>query len=292
MQADVKRDWLFKVFLVMISSVIAGAVINVVNADSFEHSPAAKPQNTYHLLFIGNSHSSANGLPALVSTMIETGLPGAELAPGFGYLSDRLDDGVTQQSLESRAWTHVILQAQKYSTSGLYFYPTDAAEEWIRRVKAQNAQPMLFPEWPRKRNTEEGIRIHELHLSISARESACVAPVGLAWEESIRTNSSLELHAQDGNHSNINGALLTAFVFYQLMTGQSAAGLPHIQGIGVSEEIQQNLAGIASRVVEDNQSACPGMVVASDPRIPTLGYPALFALALSLSVAGWVVLRK
>ena len=296
MQADVKGDWFLKIFLVIISSISAGAVINVVNADPIEHSPAGVSQDTYHLLFIGNSHSSANGLPGLVTTMIEAGLPGspasAELAPGFGFLSERLDDGVTQQSLESRAWTHVVLQAQKYSTSGLYFYPTDAAEEWIRRVRARNAEPILFPEWPRKGNAEEGPRIHELHLSISAREPACVAPVGLAWEESIRTYPSLDLHAPDGNHSNINGAMLTAFVFYQLMTGQSASELPNIQGVPVSEEIQQKLADVASAVVDDNRSACLGMASYSDPRIPALGYWSLFLLALSLTVTGWAILRK
>lgn len=291
-----KSDWFLKIFLVMISSATTGAVINDVNADSIEYARADVSQDTYQILFIGNSHSSANGLPGLVATMIEAGLPGssaaAELAPGYGYLSDRLDDGVTQQSLESSAWSHVVLQAQKYSTSGLYFYPTDAAEEWIRRVRARNALPMLFPEWPRKGNNEEGPRIHELHLGIAAREPACVAPVGLAWEESIRTFPSLELHADDGNHSNINGAMLTAFVFYQLITGQSATGLPYIQGVDVSEDIQLKLAGVASVIVDDNRSTCLGMATASDPRIPTLGYWALFVLALSLIVVGWPVLRK
>lgn len=291
-----KSDWFLAIFLVMVSSVSAGAVINVVNADSIENTRAVGPQGTYQLLFVGNSHSSSNGLPRLVATMIEAGLPGttaaAELAPGFGYLSDRLDDGVTQQSLESRTWTHVILQAQKYSTSGLYFYPTDAAEEWIRRIRARDAEPILFPEWPRKGNTEEGSRIHALHLGISAREPACVAPVGLAWEESIRTYPSLELHAPDGNHSNINGAMLTAFIFYQLMTDQSAVGLPYIQSVDVSEDIQQKLAEVASAVVDDNRSACLGLALASDPRIPTLSYWALFGLALLLTVTAWVVIRK
>ncbi len=76
----------------------------------------------------------------------------------------------------------------------IYLYPTDAAEEWIRRVKAQTARPILFPEWPRLGNYEEGQRIHNLHLSISSRESACVAPIGLAWEESLAFDPGLQLH--------------------------------------------------------------------------------------------------
>jgi hypothetical protein len=158
---------------------------------------------------------------------------------------------VTQQSLESRAWTHIILQAQKYSTSGMYSYPTDAAEEWIRRVKAQGAEPILFPEWPREGNTEEGQRVHDLHLGIASREPACVAPVGLAWEETIRAFPELDLYAADGNHSNINGATLTSFVFYEVITGQPASGLPYIPGIGVSADTQQKLRDAATVVVAE-----------------------------------------
>ncbi len=224
--------------------------------------------NSYALLFMGNSHSSANGLPGLVKTLIETGVPGSEvvsmLAPGSGFLSDRLDDGVTQLSLISRDWTHVVLQAQKYSTSGLYFYPTDAAEEWIRRSKSQHALPILFPEWPRLGNTEEGPRVHQLHLDIAAREAACVAPVGLTWEESLARNGNLRLHAADGNHSNLRGALLTAYVFYQLITGRSAADLPHVQSIGVAAGIQQQLREVAAFVVEANRADCPVYAVSAD----------------------------
>lgn len=258
-----KSDWLLVYLSVSISSAYVGGTIGVAGANSGESPQSSVPTNTYQLLFIGNSHSSANGLPDLVAAMIEAGSPGSsahsELAPGSGFLSDRLETAETQQSLESRDWTHVILQAQKYSTSGRFFYPTDAAEEWIRRVKAINAHPILFPEWPRKGNTEEGPRIHDLHLGIASRESACVAPVGLAWEESIKWYPALDLHAADGNHSNVNGATLTAFVFYQLITGQSAAELPPIQGIGVSEFVQRQLRDIAANVVNQDSATCSDM---------------------------------
>lgn len=240
--------------LILILMVFSGNVIGVESSDTFSRPDA------YESLFIGNSHSANNGLPDLVATLIETGLPGksanSTLSPGYGYLSDRLSDGVTQQALESRSWTHVILQAQKYSTSGRYHYPTDAAEIWIRRVKERNARPILFPEWPRKGNKEEGRRVHNLHLGISSREPACVAPIGLAWEESIARYPGLNLYDGDGDHSNLSGALLSAYVFYELFTGQRAVELPYIPEIKVSAESQQKLADVASFVVETNHETC------------------------------------
>jgi hypothetical protein len=95
----------------------------------------------YEILLIGNSHSSRNNLPGLLAILIETGLPSktvhARTAPGWGFLVVHLQDNKTQKLLQSQTWTHVILQAQKYSSSGRYFYPTTAAEELIRRASRQ-----------------------------------------------------------------------------------------------------------------------------------------------------------
>lgn len=216
------------------------------------------PLADYELLFIGNSHSSVNGLPGLVATLIETADPNKKVntanASGSKFLDERIGDGQTLELLQSRRWSHVFLQAQKYSSSGDFFYPTTSAEEWIRRVKAQQAIPILFPEWPRRGNREEGLRVHELHLYIASQESACVAPVGLVWDKMIARYPNVDLHAADGNHSNLKGALLTAFVFYQILTKQSAADLPYVSQVDVSEDLQKQMRDIASSVIEDNMS--------------------------------------
>lgn len=207
-------------------------------------------QDDFRILFIGNSHSSGNDLPKLVARLIQQEFPQAEVdvdtAARWAFLAERLDDNVTQKKLDSKPWTHVVLQAQKYSSSGLYDYPTDAAEEWIRRVRARGATPVLFPEWPRKDNTEEGPRIFGLHMSIASREPACVAPVGFAWQTVLDAHPDLKLHAADGNHSNRNGALLTAYVLYQTITGEPAIGLADTRKSKVDGDIQQILRAAAS----------------------------------------------
>lgn len=219
---------------------------------------ARPPLDDYELLFIGNSHSAANGLPGLVATLIETADPNKKVntvnAPGINFLAERINDGETLALLQSRKWSHVFLQAQKYSSTGLYSYPTTAAEEWIRRVKRQQALPILFPEWPRRGNYEEGQRVHELHLYIASQEPACVAPVGLVWDKMIATYPNVDLHAVDGNHSNLKGALLTAFVFYQILTKQSSADLPYVSQINVSENLQKQMREVASAVINANLS--------------------------------------
>jgi len=216
----------------------------------------------YQLLFIGNSHSSKNGLPYLVSRLIEIGDPDkeakADLAPGWRFLDERLSDGVTKQTLEGRAWTHVILQAQKYSSSGRYHYPTHAAQTWIRRAASQRALPILFPEWPRKGNVEEGPRVHRLHQTIAASEGACVAPVGITWDAFIKRHPNINLYARDGNHSNLNGAFLSALVFYLVITGNHTNQLRYVSEIDVSEALQRKMRDVVSLILIENPACTQG----------------------------------
>ncbi len=240
-----------------IAKIRSGCLVGLLLAVLLSAMPVTATEDKakdYEILLIGNSHSSKNNLPGLVAILIEKGLPSktvhARTAPSWGFLVDHLQNKKTQRLLESQSWTHVILQAQKYSSSGRYYYPTTAAEELIRRAKLQDATPIMFPEWPRRGNTEEGQRVHELHLQIAAREPACVAPVGLAWQLILEQKPSLKLHAPDGNHSNRQGALLTAYVLYEVIAGKHAADLPNISSLKVSPEVQEILRNSASETIK------------------------------------------
>lgn len=210
---------------------------------------AAAVASDYAVLLIGNSHSARGNLPGQLATLLRTsGAADAHVgtAPRWTFLADRVDDGVTQEALQSGSWTHVVLQAQKYSTTGRYAYPTDAAEKWIRRIRTQGAKPILFPEWARRGNREEAVRIQKLHMEIALREPACVAPVGLAWELVLERHPNMPLHELDGNHANHRGALLAAYVLYETITGRRASALPDIESLETSAGVQAVLRAAAS----------------------------------------------
>ena len=219
----------------------------------------AMPNATVGVLMIGNSHSSRSDLPQMLEIMLAAGLADTDVvverAPGWAFLADRLEHRPTLRAFESRAWTHVILQAQRYSASGRYRYPTDGAEEWIRRTHAIGAVPVLFPEWARRGNREEGMRVQQLHESIAARASACVAPVGIAWEVAQDNRPGLVLHVSDGNHANRRGALLAAYVLYEVVSGRQAATLPELESLKVSADDQAWFGRIASALLA-RRSAC------------------------------------
>jgi hypothetical protein len=206
----------------------------------------------YQILLVGNSHVSSNNLSSVLSALLEQGTGKtaiASVAPGRGYLDERLSDDVTQAALQSQDWSHVIWQAQKYSTTGQYSYSTAASEYWVALSKQLSATPIMFPEHPRQGNTEEGMRVYLLHLGIAGREASCVAPIGPAWDIAIGMLPQTSFHT-DGNHASLAGTLLTALVFYEIISGESADELPYIPQIALAEQLQAQLRQIASATLQ------------------------------------------
>jgi hypothetical protein len=208
----------------------------------------------YKVLLMGNSHAS--GLYPVLAELLALGQADksieVQLLSSGGFLDERVNDGVTHQVLESEPWTHVILQGQKYSTTGMFSYPTDAAEYWIRGSKQQGATPILFPEHPREGNTWEGRTLWDLHKGIAVRENTCVAPVGLAWDEVGFRAPSLVLHQSDGNHASRTGLLLTALLFYPIITGQPVESLPGLSTFGIDAATEQVMKESVSAVLYTN----------------------------------------
>jgi hypothetical protein len=225
---------------------------------------AALPNNSYsasyQILIFGNSHVRSNNLADLIQQLIVAGKPGVQvnivLAPGGAFLDERLTDGDGLLLLQSKAWTQVILQGQKYSTSGLNTYPVDGTLLWIRASKAQGATPILFPEHRQVSVFDEGIRVHQLHQSIAAIEPSCVAPVGMAWDRALAEHPGLPLHTADGNHAALAGSFLTALIFYHSITGNNPDSLPFLQNIEIPALQQQLLRQVAAATLQQHQ-ACP-----------------------------------
>ena len=184
--------------------------------------------------------------------MVRVARPGrtvaATEAPGWMFLEDRVADAASLQLLRGRTWSFVVLQAQKYSTSGLFSYPIEPAITLIEMSRTAAAVPILFPEWPR-RDVAETQRIYDLHVSIAQREPACVAPIGQAWDLALARHPGVVLHDADGNHSAAPGAFLAAVVIASTITGTPPDAFPFVSAAGVDADTQALLRRTAADTV-------------------------------------------
>lgn len=220
------------------------------------------PNNTLSdplkILLIGNSHTSSNGLGAIIKLLINAGKPltvvEVERVNGISYLDERINDGRTLEHIKQDKWTHIVLQAQKYSQSGTVLYSTTAAQMWVDIAKDRGATPVLFPEHPSRGNFDEASYVHNIHLSIVEKQKSCIAPIGLGWELVIEQLPELEMHAPDGNHAAYTGSFFTALIFYQVFTDELADSLPYLPSVPLSESIQNQLGKIASQILDEHQA--------------------------------------
>jgi hypothetical protein len=230
--------------------------------------PPTAANGDISLLFFGNSHTSANGLPEMVGAMVRAARPGRTVtvveAPNWMFLEERATDAASLALLRSRNWSFVVLQAQKYSSSGQFEYPITGAVLMVRMARGQQATPILFPEWPRL-GIPETQRIYDLHLSIARTEPACVPAIPQAFDVALSRHPTLVLHADDGNHSSPAGAFLAALMIANTMTQAPATSLPFIPDIAVDARTQALLRADAA----DSAAAFPPRVwCPGDPPLP------------------------
>lgn len=204
------------------------------------------------LLMMGNSHTSTNNLPDMLASMLRAGRPGKTVAivvaPQWGFLDEHLRSASTRQLFNSKAWSAVVFQAQKYSTSGLYEYSTSEAVEWVRMTRARNMVPVMFPEWPRFETTEAQF-IYDLHTGIAKQQAACVAPIPQSFDLALLRAPDIVLHSADGNHAAAPGSFLAALILYATLTGNAPAGLPYLADVAVDGPVQARLRAVAEETV-------------------------------------------
>ncbi len=179
------------------------------------------------ILFIGNSHSAP--IPGILSELFKSQLPNQKVliaaAPSWGFLAEHAERNSTVSLIKQGPWDYVVLQAQKYSTTGKYSYPYDGALKLSKIASAQGAKIIMYPEWSRREVPDEYKRINQIHNEIAKQTGAVVAPIGQAWERALKKNSKLKLYASDGNHASPLGSYLNACVFFSMVTGNAISEL-------------------------------------------------------------------
>jgi hypothetical protein len=227
----------------------SGGAGNASSAANPPPAPAAgAAQADFDLVFFGNSHTSVNDVPAQVAAMLRAARPDKSVAattqPDWMLLNARGEHAPSLTLLSGRKWTHVILQAQDYSSSGQFVYPTTGAEKLVRVAREQGSKPVLFAEWPRA-GINESARIYETYSTIARAQPACLPPIPQAFDLALARHPQIVLHSSDGNHSSPAGAYLAALLLFAAIDATPIDTLPALPGIAVDAETQRQLRLVA-----------------------------------------------
>ena len=219
------------------------------------------------VLFIGNSYTYVNDLPAMFAELaragghlVETGMA----AEGGLTLADHVASSATQAKLSSAHWDIVVLQEQSQIPAVAEFRASQmdpAARTLIRTIRLAGSRPMFFLTWAHRDGwPENGLpdyarmqdQIDDAYLRLGGELVVPVAPVGVAWATVVSTNVRPGLWQDDGTHPTVAGTYLAACVFYAAIFGATPVGLGYEAGL--SKETAASLQAVAAATVLTDQA--------------------------------------
>ncbi len=222
----------------------------------------AQDRSCTRVLFIGNSYTYVNDLPATFADLAKSGGHKVEVqtaAEGGWTLADHIQSQGTLKKLNSAKWDIVVLQEQSQIPSVAQsrvqaMYP--AARELVREIRALGSTPIFFDTWAHREGwPENGMKTYQSmqaqidtgYAGIALELNVPVAPVGSAWFYAVTEHPELSVWQDDGSHPSEQGTYLAACVFYAFIFHEDPSGLTYQAGL--SKEIASTLQAIASRTV-------------------------------------------
>lgn len=227
--------------------------------------PASPPAKPLRVLFIGNSYTYFNNVPALVEGLAAaTTTNGLRpittrmLAPGGASLERHWNDPEVRKTLQAGGWDYVVLQEQStlnapYLVNGK---PRVANPETFFRyarllgqeIRKTGAQLVFYLTWARRdAPPEDQAMLNHAYTEMAREFGAALAPVGLAWQAVRKERPDLDLYYEDGSHPSPAGSYLAAAVLYATLLGRDPQGLPgRIEGPAVN--LDTGLAAPAQKV--------------------------------------------
>ena len=227
------------------------------------------------VLFIGNSYTSVNNLPAIfkeIATSAGNEAPTIEAAtPGGKTLEQHSKLPDTLAKIDKGNWDVVIVQGHSLEAAisevdnNVRTHFLGGAQALFARVKATSpkARSVLYETWARhadcwkegkaepgmgKDPAEMQARIRKWYQHAAAQTEGCVAaPVGDAWELNYQNSAAVRLHSKDNSHPALNGSYLAALVIYATVYQPATLNVRYVGSLDAKEAAY--LQQLAARAV-------------------------------------------
>ena len=187
------------------------------------------------VLFIGNSLTASNGLPAMVEALsrakgAKTVEATAVTANNFS-LEDHWNQGPARATLAKGGWSIVVLQQGPSALPESRVLLRDYAKRFAADAAHVGARTALDMVWPSKTRDRDFDAVSESYALAAQDVAGTLLPAGDAWREAWRRDPSLTLYADDGFHPSGLGSYLAALAIWRGLSSQSAIGLPGPGGV-------------------------------------------------------------
>lgn len=181
------------------------------------------------VLFIGNSLTFANNLPAMVTAIGHQ--QGVTIQcetvafPDFS-LDDHLRRGDATRAIARGGWSFVVLQQGPSALPASRVQLRASVKTLDQAVRRAGAKTAMYMVWPSTARSGDFDRVSESYAIAAGDVGGVLLPAGDAWRAAWRRDPTLSLYGSDGFHPTPLGSYLAALVIYQQLIGRSPVGLP------------------------------------------------------------------
>ncbi|MGH9219228.1 MAG: SGNH/GDSL hydrolase family protein [Vicinamibacterales bacterium] len=173
--------------------------------------------NPTRLLFIGNSLTYANELPAMVCALARSAgrqaICESVAKPDYG-LEEHWSDGEARRAI-ARGWDIVVLQqgpsALPESRRLLIAY----TRRFDAEIKKAGARTALYMVWPSRTRRGDFPAVSQSYAAAAQDVKGLLLPAGDAWRAAWATDAGLALYGPDGFHPSPIGTYVAALVIYE-----------------------------------------------------------------------------
>ena len=182
------------------------------------------------ILWIGNSYTYVNDLPRTLTMLaLAAGEPRVPAITAVLKGGQFLRGHTARKELArviAEGWDYVVLQDQSLAPIE---QPDTVLTYGLRLgtlAKQGGAKVLLYVTWPRRDTPQTMGAITATYTRLADSLGATLVPVGPAWMAMRQEAPKAELYIDDGSHPSPIGTYIAASVFYGVLNGKSAGGLP------------------------------------------------------------------
>ena len=200
------------------------------------------PGKRVRMLFIGNSFTTNNDLPGLLTAIAKAGkgitIESKVISAGGASLRRHWNAG-TASTINDAKWDYVVFQEQSTLPVKNCNRFRENVREFVPAMKESGAKMVLFMTWARQKEPENQKILTDNYTKIGEEFAAIVIPAGTAWQKLLAKHDKPILYAEDGSHPTFAGSYLAACTFYATLFGGDPTKLE--TNIGKLTDEERNL---------------------------------------------------
>jgi len=197
-------------------------------------------QSPIKILFVGNSLTHSNDLPALIVELAQmdgVNITFKMIAPGGYSLEDHWNAGEVQKEMAAAHYDLVVGQQGPSALPESQVLLKRYAEKYANECARVKSSWALYMVWPSEQRSFDLDNVIYSYTQAAKSTAALLFPVGLAWKLAWEEDPAFPLYGPDRFHPSMHGSLVAAMTIYASLQGKENFNFIDLEKVSWKSEV-------------------------------------------------------